>query len=437
MKKPFVTVLFFAVLTLSTVAQEKLTLQQAIQTALEKNIDIIRAKTTMESNQANVTAAYGALLPSVSASANLGRSATYYPETFFSPAGISANNSVGASVNVSVTLFDGLSNYSTVSRAKNLATSSDYDLQKRRQDIILNVQQAYLTVLRNRQLLNVSQDNLKQSQQQLARITESNKVGAVAKADVYRQQVQTANDELAVISAESNYANSKYSLLYLLSLDVTKEYDFDDAQVTAEADRIDSSYLSEISDYQKLVEEALAQRPDYQSAQLSADAAANSITIARAGHYPSLNLNGSYGASGTAFDNFTDTKTWRWGLSLSIPIFEGFRTSTQIQTSELNYDLAEQNKEQTKRKVQVDVRTALLNLETAKKRLDVSLKNVVSATEDRRIAEERYNLGSNTLLDLLVATANYTRALSDKVNASYDFVYAKQQFRIVVGRDKY
>jgi outer membrane protein TolC len=48
-----------------------------------------------------------------------------------------------------------------------------------------------------------------------------------------------------------------------------------------------------------------------------------------------------------------------------------------------------------------------------------------SAEEDRRIAEERYNLGSNTLLDLLVATSNYTQAQSNKVSSSYDFIYAK------------
>ncbi len=57
--------------------------------------------------------------------------------------------------------------------------------------------------------------------------------------------------------------------------------------------------------------------------------------------------------------------------------------------------------------------------------------------EDRRIAEERYNLGSNTLLDLLVATANYTQARSNTVTSSYDFIYAKLQFRIAVGREKF
>ncbi|MBI2429683.1 MAG: TolC family protein [Ignavibacteriales bacterium] len=300
--------------------------------------------------------------------------------------------------------------------------------------------QSYLTVLRNKQLLKVSEDNLKRSQQQLSRITESNKVGAVAKADLYRQQVQTANDELSVINAQSAYDNSKYDLLYLLSLDVTKEYDIDDIAPMSDLERADSTYQYEIYDYNKLVEEALAARPDYQSSLLSRDAASNSVTIAQLGHWPSLSLNGGYGykmVGGSDFSNFNNSTGWDVALTLHIPIFSGFQVSANVQTNQLNYQLAEQNLEQTKRKVQKDIRTALLNLETAKKRMDVSNKNVLSAEEDRRIAEERYNLGSNTLLDLLVATANYTTALSNKVSAAYDFVYAKQQFRIAVGKDKY
>ena len=431
MKKPLVTVLFLAALTLSTVAQEKLTLQQAIQTALEKNIDVIRARNTSQIQNANVTAAYGNFIPSLSANASWGRNGTTAPVT-------SASGSVGAGLSMGLTIFDGFRNTSTLSSASASADAANYNYEKMKQDIVLTVQQAYLTVLRNKQLLAVSEDNLKRSKQQLSRIEESNKVGAVAKADLYRQQVQTANDELALISAQSNFDNSKADLLYLISSDVTKEYTFDDESVDLQIVQLQfDSLQQEKAEYNKLIEEALQARPDYQSSIMARNIAQSNLTIARSGHYPTLGLNGGYGYGGDDFSTLTDTKSWNIGLKLSLPIFSGFQTSTQVQTSELNLELADQSLEQAKRKVAKDIKTALLSLETAHKRYEVSLKNVVSAAEDRRIAEERYNLGSNTLLDLLVATANYTQAQSDKVNASYDFVYAKQQFRIVVGRDKY
>ncbi|MBW7887950.1 MAG: TolC family protein [Bacteroidetes bacterium] len=437
MNKITLTVLFFTAFTISALAQENLTLQQAIQTALNKNIDVIRAGNTMQAQQANLTSAYGNLLPSVNASAGWSRRGSSFDPTPLIPSGTSASGSTSVGISANVTLFDGLRNTANLSRAGNLASSSEYDFQKQKQTIVLAVQQAYLTVLRNHQLLKVAQDNLKQSQEQLARITESNKVGAVAKADLYRQQVQTANDELSVISAQSNYDNSQYDLLYLLALDVDKTYTFEDQDVLAQVENADSTYKNEIDDYQEMVKQALEIRPDYLSSKLAVDAAASSVSMARSGYFPSLSLNGGYGIGGTNFSDISDVKSWNVGISLSLPLFSGFQTKTSVQTSTLDYEYAQQNLQQAKRKVEKDIRTALLNLETAKKRLDVSAKNVISADEDRRIAEERYNLGSNTLLDLLVARANYTQAISNKVNSSYDFLYAKQQFRVAIGKDNF
>jgi outer membrane protein len=436
MKKNLTIALISLIFIATTQAQEKLTLQQAIQTALEKNIDVIRSKNSMQISDANVTAAYGNFIPSLSASASMGRSGS----TTTTSVGdlISANGTVSAGLNANVTLFDGFRNTSTLNRATSSADAAAFNFAKQKQTTVLAIEQSYLTVLRNQQLLIVSQDNLKRSQQQLSRIEESNKVGALAKSDVYRQQVQTANDELAVINAQSSFDNSKQDLLFLLSLDVTKDYNFEDATVLQQIQGlVNDSLQQEYGDYNKLVQEALESRPDYKSSLLAKQISENDLTISRSGHYPSLSLGAGYGYGGSTFSTLTDSKSWNWRLSMSIPIFSGFQTSTAVQTSQLNFELAEQQLDQAKRSVAKDVKSSLLNLETARKRYDVSLKNMKSAEEDRRIAEERYNLGSNTLLDLLVATANYTQAISNKVSSSYDFVYAKLQFRIAVGREKY
>lgn len=426
----------FSILTAS--AQENITLQQAIQTALDKNIDVIRSKNSKQISDANVTSAFGDFLPTLSASASLGRNGSTFEATPFIPSGLRASGSASAGLNANVVLFDGLRNISTYDRATSSADAAALNLAKQKQTTVLAVMQAYLTVLRNEQLLLVSQENLKRSQQQLSRIEESNKVGAVAKADVYRQQVQTANDELALINAQSNYDNSKQDLLFLLTIDGGKEFSFTDATVLQQIENLNfDSLKQEYADYNKLVQEALEARPDYKASVLAKHISENDLTIARSGHFPTLSLGAGYGLAGDNLGTISDTKTWNWRLSVSVPLFNGFQTVTQTQTSQLNLDLADQQVAEAKRRVSKDVRSGLLNLETARKRYEVSLKNVKSAEEDRRIAEERYNLGSNTLLDLLVATANYTQAISNKVSSSYDFVYAKLQFRIALGREQY
>ena len=438
MKKILTIALISLVCSAASLAQEKLTLKEAVRIALEKNIDVIRSKNTMQISDANVTSSVGNLLPSLSASASVGRNGSSFDPSVFVPSGLSANGSASAGLNANVVLFDGVRNWTSYSRASSSADAAAFNFAKQKEITVLTVEQAYLTVLRNEQLLKVSQENLKRSQQQLSRIEESNKVGAVAKADVYRQQVATANDELALINAQSNYDNSKQDLLYLLTLDVTQDYLFQDDEVLQRIEGLVSDSLQqERSDYNNLVQEALNSRPDYQSSLIAKQLSENDLTISRSGHYPTLSLGAGYGMSGNDLGTISDTKTWNWRLSLSVPIFNGFQTSTQVQTSELNLELAEVQVQQAKRNVAKEVKTSLLNLEAARKRYDVSLKNMKSAEEDRRIAEERYNLGSNTLLDLLVATSNYTQAQSNKVSSSYDFIYAKLQFRIAVGREKF
>lgn len=83
--------------------------------------------------------------------------------------------------------------------------------------------------------------------------------------------------------------------------------------------------------------------------------------------------------------------------------------------------------------MRVDLRKALLDLEAAEKQVTVTQTSVVSAEMDRKIAEEKYSLGAGTLLDLLVANANYTNALSNKVNAVTSYLLAKKQVEYAVG----
>jgi len=335
-------------------------------------------------------------------------------------------------------LFDGFSNTSTLSHARKTAASSEYTLYRTRQSVVYQAQQLYLTVLRNKSLLGVAQDNLESSKRQLEQIEESNKVGSVAIADVYRQQVQTANDELALINAQNTFDNSKADLQFFLSVDVSKEYDFNDPTIAADTANMNLAELrQQYTDFQGTLQQALQIRPDYQSAEYAKESAESDVTAARSSYYPTISASAGYTLSNSEFDKITNDKAYSWGLNFSLPLFSGFQTSTNVQLKELALDDADVQVNQARRQVEVDVKKAILNYQSTLKEIEVAQREVVSAEEDRNVAQEKYNVGAGTLLDLLTAVANYTKAASDRVNGTYDFLLAKQQLKYVIGAEKY
>jgi outer membrane protein TolC len=321
-----------------------------------------------------------------------------------------------------------------VSRATSSENAADRSLDRTLQGTIYQTNQLFLGVVQTFELLKVNQDNLKRSERQLERITESNKVGAVAVADVYRQKVQVGSDELALIQAESNHEKAKADLIAYIGVDFDKEYKFD---FTGIPDSIDTTEFASVNaqyaNFDNLYNTALGKRPDYLAAVETYNAADAGVSVARAGWYPTVSLFGSYGYNNTELSNLTDNRNLYFAVNVNLPIFSGFSTQNSIEQAQVQKRNADEQVKQSARQLRVDVRKALLDLEAAEKAVSVTQSSVVSATMDRAIAEEKYNLGAGTLLDLLVATANYTTTLSNKVNAVTGYLLAKKATEYALG----
>jgi outer membrane protein len=284
----------------------------------------------------------------------------------------------------------------------------------------------------------VSEENLKRDQRQLERITESNRVGALSRADVYRQQSQVAADELNLITAQNNFNKAKADLLALIGLDVNDDYTIADPSISSEisAAELESS-AEQYSKFPELARRALEKRPDYLRATESVRSAEGGISAARSGYFPSVSAFAGYGFSNRELSRLTENKSLNWGLNLRWTLFDGFTTNEALQSAYVQKKNAELSLQQTERNINVEVKKALLDLEAARKAYEVSQKGLLSAIEDRKIAEERYNLGAGTLLDLLTANAGLVSAQANKVNAVYDFIIAKRNVEYVVGERTY
>lgn len=431
----------------SAVAQEKtLTLQQAIDIALANNLSVVQSQNNLTAAESQSRAAIGQYLPSLDATGSWRRTQTDQsgyrgviqgtPVDF--PASSETNGSVSAGLSAGLTVFDFLGREGNVTAANARESSAKLGVVRTRQAIVYQTVSEYLNVLRTEKLVTVTEENLKRDQRQLERIVESNRVGALSLADVYRQQSQVASDELSVISATNNYSKAKVDLLALVGLDARQDYRFADPSLPTSIDSLETNALrSEFRGLNLLQDRAIKARPDFKAAIENVNAADGSVTSAYSGYYPAIGAFGGYNLNGEKFENLNDNKNLTWGLSARWNLFDGFLREQQIQSAEVQKRNAEIEMAQTERNVTVEVKKAVLDLDAAMKALQVSDKALVSAAEDRKIAEERYNLGAGTLLDLLVANANSVNAEANRVNAVYGYLTAKYNLEFALGERAY
>lgn len=425
-------------------AQEiiNLSLKDAIQIALNRNVLLQQSKNNLTVSESQVLSSYGGLLPSFSVSSSFSWSLSQDEGGFLTVGGVSIpipktstqSRNYSASISSDLTLFDGLSNFASIWQSKANYESDKYNLERLKQDIVFQTRTRYYAVLKSFQLLNVQEENLKWNKKSLETIIERNRVGQITLADVYQQQVNYGNSELLAIQAKNNFEIAKNDLLAFLSLDVTKEYNFETLETQAEIDSNEYKALEEeYEDFSKLVEKALENRFDYLAKMHNLKSSGYGITIAQSGHFP--RLLGSLSASTRAnnLSNLLDSRTYFAGLSLSIPIFSGWSVSNRVQLAEVNYLNSQLTLSDLERTIKVNLKRAFLDFQAAKKKLDVNNKNVVAASENLKINEEKYNLGSGTLLNLLIANSQFTLAQSEQINSTFDYRLIKKQIEYYLG----
>jgi outer membrane protein len=211
-------------------------------------------------------------------------------------------------------------------------------------------------------------------------------------------------------------------------------YQFEDPSISTELtpQQLDA-VVAKYADFESLKRRAKAENPDFLAAEENLNAAEAGITSAKSGYWPSLNASAGYRLSSQEISLLKDNNTLNWGLNFSWTLFDGFRTNQGVQIADVSRMNAELTLQQSERNINVAIMKAYLQLVAARSQYDASSKGLVSATEDRRITQERYNLGAGTLLDIQTASANYTNAAVNKINAAYNFHNAVKNIEYAIG----
>ncbi len=414
---------------------QRITFNDAVQIALEKNVALRRAANNVDFDAIALSRQRSNFLPDLSLNTNgsnfAGRTFNQEDARFVNE----TTQSLNASASSNITLFQGMGRVASYREARNSLEARDFDFERQRQTVVFSVMSRYLSLLERQQQIEIQRENLDSQTQQLEQIEEFVNVGQRPISELYQQQAATASAELNLLNAERDYQISEVNLIQVLQLDPFGAYEFAAPEVN-DGDLIGGSYSIET-----MLREAYGQRLDLKARETDIVAAEEGIRAAKSGFWPSLSLRLSTGSRADSrnpasfSDQFTDIqRSSSIGFNVGIPIFDRFSTRNNIEQSRVQYRNAQLNLEDLQQNIALDVRQAYLDYLTAEKSLDVTEKQELSAQQALTAEQERYNVGAATLVELSQARAAFVQAASNRNQARFDFIFQKKLIDYYMGK---
>jgi outer membrane protein len=408
------------------------TLDQAVQTARERQPQLRQARANTEAAGARARQSFSPLLPQVTATAGYQRTTANAIER---PGGTSVTgvgagsswdtfNSFSDSIQASQLLFDFGVQTNRWRSAKALADAQAANEHATMLQVDYNVRAAYFDTRANQALVQVARENLANLQQHLQQTEGFVQAGTRAEIDLIQARADTANARVTLINAENAFQTSKLNLNAAMGVQEPTDYDVADVQqppVTGEDTPLDP-----------LLEEASKARPEVQS--LEEQIRAEQLTVrAIQGQYgPAISATAGLQQGGTSLDKLG----WNAavGLSLTWNIFQGGLTKAQVSEAQANVMAAVAQLDLQRQQIRSDVDSARLAVRAAKESLSATKDALVNARERLRLAEERYAVGVGSAIELGDAQLALTQAAGQAVQADDRLSTARAQLLRALGR---
>ncbi len=406
-----------------------ITLDEAVKLAVQNSPTTVIARNAERTSEAGVMASKMRFLPSLSASFGATNSGgTQFISGVPVPiSGLPWTYSRRLSSNL--TVWDGganLYNYKLAGANLDAAVASDVSA---RYGVALTVKQQYFNVLAAREQLAAAQRSLEQANQQLAVYVAKMLAGAATRADSLTGALQVGNAQLQILNAQNAFVNANAGLT---------RYVASPFPVTATPS--DTSDIATIVVDEGSLTKMALEGPAIRSAAASFSASQASHRVATGTYWPSLTATGSYGQNPKATQGFlfgggpTSTST-SFGLSLGYTIFNNYQREQGLVTARIAEDNAAANLRDAKFVAQQNLTSFLVNYQTAQQTIALQLLQITAATENLRVAQQKYNLGTALQVEITTAQATLDQARYNLINARLQARTAKASIEALIGRD--
>ncbi|CCY65722.1 outer membrane efflux protein [Prevotella sp. CAG:1124] len=421
--------LSFILASLAASAQQSggWTLRQCIDYALENNITVKQQDVTRRQNEVQLSTAKNSRLPDLNASASqnwsFGRGLT--SENTYSNRNTS---STSLSLGTTVPLFTGFRIPRTIELNKLNLEAATADLGKARDDISVQVAQAYVQILYNIELCDVAQRQIDIDSMQVERLREMYRTGKASGVEVAQQEATLAQSRLTLTQADNDYRISLLTLAQLLELPSPEGFTIVRPDIAALT--VDEAAALPLPD--EIFQEAIAFKPEVKAETLRLKSTEMSIKIAQSALWPTLSLSAGLGSNYYKTNGFDTESFGRQmrnnfsqyiGLSLNIPIFNRFETRNSIRSARLDRESQQLRLNDVKKTLYKEIQQAYYNAVAARAQYASSTEATASNKAAFDLMSAKYEYGKANITEFNESKNNWLKAESDLARAKYEYMY--------------
>ena len=447
MKNVIVCCCISAALTLPVSAQPKQwSLRECCDYAVANNISIKQQENQRRQQEIKLSTSKNSRLPDLSGSVG---------QNFSFGRGLTADNtysntntsSTSFSLGTSVPLFTGFQIPNQIKLDQLDLEAATADLEKAKNDIRMQVAQAYVQILYDMEMADVAHRQIEIDSMQVARLQAFVNNGKAAEAELSQQKATLANSHLTATQADNSTRLALLTLTQLLELSSPEGFTIVRPNLDNLGDLDNLGALGNpgpLPTPDQIYAEALGIKPEIAAQMLRLKGTEHSIKIAQAGNYPTLSLSGGMGTnyyttSGFKSDGFGSQLKNNFsqyiGLNLNVPIFNRFQTRNSIRNARIAQENQQLALENTKKTLYQDIQKVYYNALNAQAKEKASRQAVSTANDAFHLTQAKYENGKATITEFNEAKNNYLKAESDLVQARYENIYQQALIAFYRGRD--
>lgn len=452
----------------SVIARQKFSLEDAVGYAIDNNLQLKQAKLTTDLDQEILVSSKVNLLPDfngqVNQSNNFGRTINPTTNTYTN----SNSHYLQGTLSGQMVLFGGFQKLNLIKENKYLLMSDNSRFEKAKNNVILNVLTYYLQILSYQDLIISSEQKAEVSKLQLDNDEKKLAVGNITEGDVLQDRAQYDQDIQNITIYQNNLDIARTNLLQFMNLDLEQPF------VVVKPDTLIVEGLHTSYNAENVYDKAKSIMPDVKAEQYAAEAYKKALDVARGAYYPSITLGTSLGTVySPAYRNYFETPNGQftptpyitavskeailapgftsssttqafndqlknnlskyYGLTLSIPIFNGWQTHIQVRRAKIQYAQQLLTTEIARTTLNKTIVQAVIDLRAADKKYQADHSTTEALKRSFFYSQQRYNNGMLNSLDFNLAKSKYTVAEATEIQDKYDLIFKAKVIDFYLG----